>query len=39
MPGALDGPEPTLLPSGFGHDAFLIERDAVGAALTRLLST
>lgn len=38
MPGALDGPEPTLLSSGFGHDAFLIERDAVGAALARLLS-
>ena len=38
MPGALDGPEPTLLSSGFGHDAFLIERDAVGEALARLLS-
>ena len=29
--------EPTLLESHFGHDGFLIERDAVGAALRRLL--
>jgi homoserine O-acetyltransferase len=35
--GALDGDEPTLVESGFGHDAFLIEREAVGAALGRLL--
>jgi homoserine O-acetyltransferase len=37
LAGALDGREPTLLESQFGHDAFLIERDAVGAALRRLL--
>ncbi|GAA2748659.1 homoserine O-acetyltransferase MetX [Amnibacterium kyonggiense] len=37
--GALDGPEPTLLESPFGHDGFLIEREAVGAALRRLLAT
>jgi len=39
LPGSLDGAEPTLLESGFGHDGFLIERDAVGAALQRLLRT
>jgi homoserine O-acetyltransferase/O-succinyltransferase len=39
LPGALDGDEPTLLESAFGHDGFLIERHAVGAALLRLLST
>jgi homoserine O-acetyltransferase len=37
LTGALDGDEPTLLESLFGHDGFLIERDAVGAALRRLL--
>ena len=37
LSGALDGAEPTLLESLFGHDGFLIERDAVGAALQRLL--
>ncbi len=36
--GALDGAEPTLLESDFGHDGFLIEREAVGTALRRLLS-
>ena len=35
--GALDGDEPTLVESDFGHDAFLIEGDAVSAALRRLL--
>ena len=39
LSGALDGREPTLLESQFGHDGFLIERDAVGAALRRLLET
>jgi homoserine O-acetyltransferase len=37
LTGALDGREPALLASPFGHDGFLIERDAVGAALRRLL--
>ncbi|MBW4041600.1 MAG: homoserine O-acetyltransferase [Acidobacteria bacterium] len=37
LTGALDGEEPTLLESLFGHDGFLIERDAVAAALRRLL--
>lgn len=37
LAGALDGAEPTVLTSGFGHDGFLIERTAVGAALRRLL--
>ena len=38
VPTALDGPDPVVLSSPFGHDAFLIEREAVGAALTRLLA-
>jgi homoserine O-acetyltransferase len=38
VPTALDGREPTVLESPFGHDAFLIERDAVGAAISRLLA-
>jgi homoserine O-acetyltransferase/O-succinyltransferase len=38
LTGALDGPEPTLLASAFGHDAFLIEREQVGAQLRRLLA-
>jgi homoserine O-acetyltransferase len=37
LSGALDGPDPTLLESDFGHDGFLIEREAVGSALRRLL--
>ncbi|MFD1721713.1 homoserine O-acetyltransferase MetX [Amnibacterium endophyticum] len=37
LPGALDGDEPVVLASDFGHDAFLIERDAVGRRLVRLL--
>ena len=37
VPTALDGPDPVVLHSAFGHDAFLIEREAVGAALVRLL--
>jgi homoserine O-acetyltransferase/O-succinyltransferase len=39
LTGALDGGEPTLLASDFGHDGFLIERDAVGSALRRLLES
>ena len=38
VPGALDGPEPHVLRSDYGHDGFLIERAAVGAALRRLLA-
>lgn len=34
----LDGAHPHVLESAFGHDGFLIERDAVGTALTRLLA-
>ena len=37
LSGAIDGPEPTLLESHFGHDGFLIEREAIGSALRRLL--
>jgi homoserine O-acetyltransferase len=38
VPTALDGPEPAVLASPFGHDGFLIEREQVGAALARLLA-
>ncbi len=37
VPTALDGDRPFVLQSDFGHDGFLIERDAVGAQLRRLL--
>jgi homoserine O-acetyltransferase/O-succinyltransferase len=36
--GALDGPEPVVLASPYGHDAFLIETEAVGAQFARLLA-
>lgn len=39
IPHSLDGPEPTLLESEFGHDGFLIDLDAVGTQLRRLLET
>ncbi|WP_419818609.1 homoserine O-acetyltransferase MetX [Glaciibacter flavus] len=35
----LDGSEPVVLDSAFGHDGFLIEEEAVGAHLRRLLCT
>ncbi len=35
-PGNIDGDRPRLLESEYGHDAFLIEADAVGAQLRRL---
>ena len=35
---AIDGAEPLVLASDFGHDGFLIEREQVGAALRRLLA-
>jgi homoserine O-acetyltransferase len=34
---SVHGPEPVLVSSEYGHDAFLIEDAAVGAALTQLL--
>ena len=37
-PGSLDGRLATRLDSPFGHDAFLIEHERVGAELGRLLS-
>jgi homoserine O-acetyltransferase len=37
--GAIDGDEPAVITSAFGHDGFLIEDDAVGHHLARLLST
>jgi homoserine O-acetyltransferase len=36
-PGALDGGEPVILASEYGHDGFLIENEAVGRELVRLL--
>jgi homoserine O-acetyltransferase len=35
---SIHGPEPVVLRSDYGHDAFLIEDDAVGAALADLLA-
>lgn len=35
---SMHGPEPVLVSSEYGHDAFLIEDDAVGTALTALLA-
>ncbi len=37
-PGSLDGRQATRLDSPFGHDAFLIEHEMVGAQLARLLA-
>jgi len=38
MPHSVHGLEPIVLQSEYGHDAFLIEDDAVGAAIVRLLT-
>lgn len=37
LPNSLDGAVPVVLESGYGHDGFLIENDAVGDQLRRLL--
>ncbi len=37
LPNSLTGPEPVVISSPFGHDAFLIEDALVGAELARLL--
>ncbi|QNO38478.1 homoserine O-acetyltransferase [Protaetiibacter sp. SSC-01] len=37
LPNSLSGPEPVVISSPFGHDAFLIEDALVGAELARLL--
>jgi homoserine O-acetyltransferase len=37
LPGNIDGDEAVILKSGFGHDGFLIEGDAVGRQLGRLM--
>jgi homoserine O-acetyltransferase/O-succinyltransferase len=39
LPENIDGDEPLVITSPFGHDAFLIEDELVGAQLTRLLAT
>lgn len=38
LPSTIDGGEPVVIDSPFGHDGFLIEDEAVGAQLTRLLN-
>jgi homoserine O-acetyltransferase len=37
LPGNIDGDDPVVISSPFGHDAFLIEDSLVGAELRRLL--
>lgn len=37
LPSAIDGDEPAVVTSPYGHDAFLIEHETVGAHLERLL--
>lgn len=37
VPNTLDGSHPVVIHSEYGHDAFLIEDDLVGAQLSRLL--
>lgn len=39
LPGNIDGTEPTVISSPFGHDGFLIEDTLVGTELTRLLDS
>lgn len=38
VPGCIDGDRPHCIVSEFGHDAFLIESDVIGAQLRRLLA-
>jgi homoserine O-acetyltransferase len=38
-PGALDGGEPVVIQSEYGHDGFLIENELVGREIARLLAT
>lgn len=38
IPGNIDGDVPTVIDSPYGHDAFLIEFDAVGEHLSRLIA-
>jgi len=39
LPGNLDGDRPVVVSSPYGHDAFLIEDELVGAELRRLLES
>ena len=39
LPGNLDGDETVVIESAFGHDGFLIENEAVGPHLERLLAS
>ena len=39
LPENIDGDKPVVISSPFGHDAFLIEDELVGAQLARLLAT
>ncbi|SIO19104.1 homoserine O-acetyltransferase MetX [Agromyces cerinus] len=38
LPGSVHGPAPVVVSSEYGHDAFLIEDDAIAAAIDRLLA-
>ena len=38
IPNTIDGPAPVVIASRFGHDGFLIEDEAVGGHLARLLA-
>ncbi|MBM7410509.1 homoserine O-acetyltransferase [Clavibacter michiganensis] len=39
VPGSIDGGEVVVISSDYGHDGFLIENEAVGRELARLLDT
>jgi homoserine O-acetyltransferase/O-succinyltransferase len=39
LPSNIDGDEPVVISSPYGHDAFLIEHELVGEQLRRLLTT
>ncbi|MFD1714090.1 homoserine O-acetyltransferase [Amnibacterium flavum] len=38
VPGNIDGDEPVVISSDFGHDGFLIENELVGREISRLLA-
>jgi homoserine O-acetyltransferase len=38
VPGSIDGGEVVVISSDYGHDGFLIESEAVGRELARLLA-
>ncbi|KQM84067.1 homoserine O-acetyltransferase [Agromyces sp. Leaf222] len=38
LPHSIHGPDPVIVRSEYGHDAFLVEHEIVGAAIARLLA-